>query len=163
MIRIMKEYDRDIVCKIVNDNWKNGYKDFVNPQLLNSAGCKKRTCELKNDFASGRLEEYVWEENGKAAAMLSFGNTADMDKAGAFEIWRIYITPCFQGKGIGSQLIMFAEQQAKKQGYNEIVIWAFKDNFNAVSFYQKHGYVLEKEEYLGEPYLTMGVRFNKKI
>ena len=40
----------------------------------------------------------MWEENGNVVAMLSFGNTADHDKAGAFEIWRIYITSDFKGK-----------------------------------------------------------------
>lgn len=105
----------------------------------------------------------MWEENGNVVAMLSFGNTADHDKAGAFEIWRIYIKSDFQGKGIGHNLIAFAEQAAKEEGYTEVVIWAFKNNLNAISFYRKHGYILEKEEYLGKPYLTMGVRLNKKI
>ena len=64
----------------------------------------------------------MWEENGNVVAMLSFGNTADHDKAGAFEIWRIYITSDFQGKGIGHHLIAFAEQAAKEEGYTEVVI-----------------------------------------
>lgn len=76
----------------------------------------------------------MWEENGNVVAMLSFGNTADHDKAGAFEIWRIYITSDFQGKGIGHNLIAFAEQAAKEEGYTEVVIWAFKNNLNAISF-----------------------------
>mgnify|MGYP000990367764 CR=1 FL=1 len=55
---------------------------------------------------------------------------------------------------------LFGEEE---EGYTEVVIWAFKNNLNAISFYRKHGYILEKEEYLGKPYLTMGVRLNKKI
>ena len=69
--------------------------------------------------------------------MLSFGDTADSDMAGAFEIWRIYVASQFQGKGIGKMLMDFAEQKSEEQGYKEIVIWAFKNNHHAVSFYKR--------------------------
>ncbi|MDO5409377.1 MAG: GNAT family N-acetyltransferase [Lachnospiraceae bacterium] len=55
------------------------------------------------------------------------------------------------GKGIGKKLLYFAEQQAKENGYKESIIWAFKENIRALSFYQKCGYSIDKEEYLGEP------------
>ncbi|MCI2046851.1 MAG: GNAT family N-acetyltransferase [Faecalibacterium sp.] len=95
--------------------------------------------------------------------MLSVGDTADADKAKAFEVWRIYVDPAFQGKGVGSQMLDFAEKIAGEQGYSEIVIWAFKQNTRAVSFCQKHGYCLEKGEYLGEPFEAFGVRLAKRI
>ena len=116
-----------------------------------------------NDFQSKRLSEYVWEEQGQILALLSIGDTADIDKKGAFEIWRIYVRPEAQGHNIGSKCILFAEQEAKRQGYQEIVIWAFQENTTAISFYQKNGYVIDKNEYLGEPYLTFGIRLIKTL
>ncbi len=163
MIRKIKKADIDIVCNMVNDNWKKVYEGYINPELLNDKGCENRICELKADLISGRLFEYVWEEQNQVVAMLSFGNTVDTDKVGAFEIWRIYVASEFQKKGIGNSLLAFAEQKAMELGYKEILIWAFKENTHAILFYQKHGYNLDKEEYLAEPYLTMGVRLNKKI
>ena len=163
MLRETKKVDIDMISEIVNDNWKRIYKGYVNPQLLNDRGCEKRSCELKADFISGRLAEYVWEEQNQVVAMLSFGDTEDTDKKGAFEIWRIYVALDFQGKGIGDSLLTFAEQKAKELGYKEIIIWAFKENVHALSFYQKHGYILDKEEYLSETYLAMGVRLCKKV
>ena len=41
--------------------------------------------------------------------MLSFGDTADADMIGVFEIWRIYVASQFQGKKIGKMLMDFAE------------------------------------------------------
>lgn len=163
MIRPLEEKDIEIVCGIVNENWKKVYAGYINPLLLNDDGCAKRICQLKSDFTTHRLSEYVWEEQNQVSAMLSFGNTADTDIAEAFEIWRIYVAAQFQKKGIGKSLLDFAEQQAKKQGYKNIVIWAFKDNSRAVSFYQKSGYYIDKEEYLGEPYFAVGVRLKKEI
>ncbi len=163
MIRPLEEKDFDIVCSIVNENWKNVYSVYINPLLLNRNGCEERTRQLKLDFTTHRLSEYVWEEQNQVLAMLSFGETADTDIANAFEIWRIYIAGQAQRKGIGKQLLDFAEQQAKQQGYRNIVIWAFKNNYRAISFYQKNGYCIDKEKYLGEPYLAIGTRLKKEI
>lgn len=96
-------------------------------------------------------------------AMLSIGDIADTDITGAFEIWRIYVDAPFQKNGIGKRLLNFAEQQARQQDYKKIVIWAFKDNSYAFSFYQRQGYCIDKEEYLGEPYLATGIRLKKEL
>ena len=64
MIRPLAEKDYNIAIDIVNTNWKKTYSDYVNPLLLNEDGCKKRAEELKHDFQSRRLLEYVWEEIG---------------------------------------------------------------------------------------------------
>lgn len=163
MIRPLEEKDIKVVCDIVNENWRNVYSGHINPLLLNADGCTERIHKLKTDFTAHRLSEYVWEEENQVSAMLSVGNTADADIEGAFEIWRIYVDTCAQGNGIGKRLLEFAEQQAKQQGYKRIVIWAFKENYRAVSFYQKCGYCVDKEEYLGEPYLATGIRLKKEI
>lgn len=163
MIRPIKETDFDTVINIVNENWKMVYKDYINPYLISDNGCLDRTKRLKNDFWSRRLEEYVWEENNQVVAMLSVGETADKDKIGSFEIWRIYVTASEQGKRIGGQLLTFSEQYAKEKGYTEVIIWTFKENTQAISFYQKHGYRINKVEYLGEPYLAYGTRLLKSI
>ena len=163
LIRALRNEDYDTVCKIVNENWKEVYAGYVNPELLNDFGCKQRELQMKKDFLSSRLSEYVLEKEGKAVALLSFGNTEDDDKAGAFEIWRIYISHDEQGNGLGGKLISFAEQEAAKNGYKEIIIWAFKGNGRAIAFYQKHGYSIDQESDLGAPYMTIGVRLIKRL
>ena len=163
MIRPLEDKDVETVCRIVNVNWKTVYAEYVGPSLLDSAGCAERTRRLKLDFDSRRFSEYVWDEGGQTAAMLSFGEAGDDDAAGALEIWRVYVAAPFQGKGIGRELLAFAERQARAQGREKIVIWAFKKNERAVSFYQKHGYSIDKEKYLGEPYCAAGVRLVKAL
>lgn len=163
MIRPLVESDFDAVISIVNQNWKNVYTGYVNQELLNDAGCYERGQQLKQDFINHRLSEYVWEESGQILGLLSMGATADVDKASDFEIWRIYIAAEAQGCGIGGRLLAFAEQTAKENGYAEIIIWAFSKNTRAITFYQKYGYQVDKEEYLDAPYLTNGTRLLKNI
>ena len=163
MIRQQKPEEIEDVCRIVNDSWTSVYQGYVNPLLLTEEGVRERTRSLKEDFQSKRLSEFVYTENNHIAGMLSFGPTADKDRRDAFEIWRISVSSESQSLGIGSQLLRFAEEAAIAQGYAEIVIWAFKENTHALSFYRKHGYTEDREVYLGEPYLADAIRMFKRI
>ena len=163
MIRELKAADHDTVIDIVNESWKHQYSGYVNPLLLNEVGCQARADSMKRDFVSHRLSEYVWEENGRVLGLLSVGPTEERDKADAFEIWRIYLAPEARGRGVGRKLLAFGEDVASLEGYREIIIWVFRENRRAVSFYQKHGYRPDKEEFLGIPYQTWGIRLTKSI
>ena len=163
MIRELKTDDHDTVIGIVNENWRHQYRDYVNPLLLNEAGCQERAESMKRDFESNRLSEYVWEEEGRVLGLLSIGSTEERDKADAFEIWRLYLSAESRGRGIGSALLAFGERQAADRGFHEILIWAFRENRRAVSFYQNHGYRSDKEEFLADPYQTWGIRLIKRI
>lgn len=163
MIHLLENRDIEAVCRIVNQNWINVYTGLVGPSLLDPDGCAERTRQLKADFTARRFSEYVWDENGQAVAIMSFGDAGDADAAEALEIWRLYVAAHFQRLGIGRQLMNFAEQQADALGRKRIVIWAFKENRRAVSFYQKNGYRIDKEKFLGEPYCAAGVRLVKEL
>lgn len=86
-----------------------------------------------------------------------------MDKTKAYELWRIYIVQNMQGNGIGSKLLNFAQEQAKQKGYTQMLIWAFRENTRAITFYQKHGFQIDKTEFLEEPYHAYGVRMIKEL
>lgn len=161
MIRLMRMDDLDTIGEIVNQNWKNTYSAYVNNELLSIESCEKRKKEIESELISGNLTNYVYENAGIVKALLTFGKTADSDKSGSFEIWRIYVSQDSQGEGIGKMLVRFAEEQARVSGYKEIVIWAFKENSKAVLFYKHCGYVEDKVMDLGEPYCTEGIRFCK--
>ena len=163
MIRRLQNEDMDLVCDIVNDNWKSVYAGYVNKELLGEKGCADRKERLKKDFLSGRLENYIYEKDHQAVALLSIGQSEDPDKEGSFEVWRIYLEKAFQRQRIGSDLIRFAETQARKEGFREIVIWAFRENAPAIAFYQKNGYQIDQTKYLGKPFFAYSLRLQKTL
>lgn len=162
-LRPLEEGDYPAVCELVNRLWRQVYGGYVAPALLTEAGCEARSRELEADFRAGRLREYVYEKGDRVVAMCSFGDTADEDRAGAFELWRLYVSPEVQHGGVGRRLLAFAEEWAAAAGYDEAVIWAFQGNERAVAFYQRQGYRIDKTEALGEPYETTGVRLWKGL
>ena len=163
MLRPLEKRDLNRAAAIVMESWRTLYQSYLNPALFTEEGFRAQRLHLQEDLAGGRLKEQVWEEDGLILGLLSTGDTADKDKPGAFEIWRVYLAPEARGRGIGGQLLAQAEESAREQGYKEAVIWAFRENTRALAFYQKQGYRPDKEEYLGEPYLAWGVRLVKPL
>jgi len=60
----------------------------------------------------------------------------------------------YQGKGLGSELLHFAEQVAKERNFEFLYLHARKV---AVDFYKKHGYTVESDQFteVGIPHYEM--------
>ena len=56
------------------------------------------------------------------------------------EICKLYVDPFFQSQGVGSALIEYAVKE-----FHADHLWALEKNTRAVSFYQRHGFLLTGE------------------
>ncbi len=74
----------------------------------------------------------------------------------AGEIFELYISPIYQGVGLGSRLFLAARRELKRAGYDRLVVWALKDNESACAFYGGLGGVpvAAAPEYFGGVSLT---------
>ena len=163
MIRRLEPADVDRAAEIINTDWDNTYRGYVSAQALSEEMREKRRAALDEERRTGSLENYVYEMDGNVLGVLTFGPCGDGDRPGAFEIWRIYVAPEAQGRGIGKALLQFGEEQAKRAGHDEAVLWAFRENVRACGFYRRNGYKPETEKWLSEPYCAAGGRFHKQL
>ncbi|MFZ7943000.1 MULTISPECIES: GNAT family N-acetyltransferase [Bacillaceae] len=63
------------------------------------------------------------------------------NKAGTYLILHSFCThPSVQGKGYGGDMLQFAENMAKEQGYDGIRLDAYSGNKGSLGFYEKRGY-----------------------
>lgn len=62
----------------------------------------------------------------------------------AVKMRQVAVKECYQGQGIGTKTVAFAEKEAKKRGYQQIVLHARK---TAVPFYEKMGYSIVSGEF----------------
>jgi len=76
-----------------------------------------------NEDQSPEYEEATWSYPGRV-----------------FVVHRLTIRPSYQRKGLASQLMDFAENQATSTGYDTIRLDAFTQNPAAVALYEKRGY-----------------------
>jgi ribosomal protein S18 acetylase RimI-like enzyme len=53
----------------------------------------------------------------------------------AGEIFELYVSPPFQGVGLGRRLFVSVRRKLKSEGLARLVVWALKDNESACAFY----------------------------
>lgn len=68
-------------------------------------------------------------------------NSHEMYTADSMEIQRIYITPTYLSRGIGSQIMDFIKQLGRESGYTSIWLGVWERNPGAIRFYERHEFV----------------------
>lgn len=75
-------------------------------------------------------------------------------------LWRLYISPRYFGKNIGSEILILLEKKAKDIGLKEITL---DSSIPARKFYEKHGYIMIKKYKKEVGKAILDVFFMKKI
>lgn len=132
VLKLYKNVTRDLRSKD-NDQWDHFYpnrivikRDLTNQSLYGI---------IEDDLVIGavvidgvqneKYEKIRWHDHSGIAAC----------------IHRLAVQPQSQGKGIGKELLNFAEQQARSLGYTSIRLDVYSKNIEAVGMYTKNGYV----------------------
>ncbi len=58
----------------------------------------------------------------------------------SLEVERIYIDQCYQGCGVGTQLINHVIEIAKSSGFKYVWLGVWEKNPGAIRFYERHGF-----------------------
>lgn len=125
MIRKFENTDMDVVIKIWLDASVIAH-DFIDPGYWR---CK--TDDMRNIYLPS-AETHVYESSEKVLGFLSM--------TGNF-IAAVFVSPGWQGQGIGKQLVDFAKTQ-----YKTIELAVYKENENSVAFYRKQGFKIVRED-----------------
>jgi ribosomal protein S18 acetylase RimI-like enzyme len=57
----------------------------------------------------------------------------------AGEIFELYVSPTYQGVGLGKRLFLHVRRALRGRGLSRLVVWALKDNETACAFYGSLG------------------------
>ena len=80
----------------------------------------------------GNQQVLVAEVEGSVVGYASFeGN----------QLSNLYVLPAYQRRGIGSELLA----EALREMPPGVELWVFKDNYDAIRFYQRHGFSTVRE------------------
>ena len=101
---------------------------------------EKLTAQLNNINAEFYFA--IFEEKVVGYVKLNVGAAqTELQDNNALEIERIYVSKAFHGKGIGQVLYDKAIQRAEQQGMKYIWLGVWGENFRAINFYKKNGFV----------------------
>jgi len=132
MIRKLIKEDRDVLKKILEDtNHFNGEEINVAMELID--------LYLKNENQKDYII-YVYEDSGKTAGYICYGRRPLTEST--YDLYWIAVDPNIHGKGIGSKLIEFMENDLKKlDGQLILIETSGKAEYEGERrFYEKNGY-----------------------
>lgn len=101
--------------------------------------------EPHDEEVLGNPEKYIIEPGGNIFFVKEndriLGTVALMKmEEGVFELTKMAVSPDARGKNIGQQLMQFALDYAKKQGWERLIIYSNRKLENAIHIYKKFGF-----------------------
>lgn len=156
-IREMQREDRDCIQNILHET-----KSFTKQEI-------QIAIEMVDVYLKNHLQKdyQIWTavlENDTVAGFINYGPAPLTDST--YDVYWIAVSPSFQGKGIGTILMSFAEKKIKEQEGHMICIETSStvQYDHTQKFYIGRGYILEsriKDFYrTGDDKLTFVKRLN---
>jgi ribosomal protein S18 acetylase RimI-like enzyme len=122
-------------AKLDAEGIRQWYEQYPNPTVL------------QEDIYSGELFKYVFDNKIVAAVVLTEKQEKEYKtvkwqqvKRKVLVVKRLAVDPDFQSRGIASELMVFAEDYAVKNGYDSIRLDAYSGNKVVLDFYKNRGY-----------------------
>lgn len=124
---------------IMTVSFRTAFADFVAAQTMETCA-REDACiaVLEGIFQEGKVHFLIGDDSG----MLAWQETEN-----AAEIIAIHSLPETWGSGLGSAMLTEALMQI---GNRCVFLWAFKENYRARRFYEKHGFQWDGAERVSE-------------
>lgn len=164
MIRSASINEANRLAEIYVFGWRYAFHEFIPEDYLYN----KLSVEKKKRFYENLLEKedsglFIYEEEGIIKGLIHMGKCENPDKQNAYAIWDIFVEPLMTGKGIGRKLIEYCENNSIINGFEENIIWVFKNNINAIKLYKNMGYIQDDKVEYNEILKTKSIRFIKRL
>ena len=85
--------------------------------------------------------------HGVLAGYGAFGRNRHASLAYTGEIIELYLSPAYQGIGLGKYLFEDCQSQLYRSKLNPFLVWSLADNHRACQFYQRQGGKVIEESY----------------
>lgn len=143
MIRLLQRDELHLVQEIAYATWPSTFSDILSvEQIEYMLNWMYNNQQLVENLDKGH-EFYGFFENDKILGFMEV--EAFIQASTALKIHKLYVLPSLQGSGIGGQLILQAITCAKVHINNSVILNVNRFN-KAVTFYQKLGFTILKEE-----------------
>lgn len=144
MVEIRKAGSADLpqIQAIVYETWPVAYREILSDaQLKYMLETFYDLSTLEQTMANGQ-DFYIAFEEGIAAGFIGIQAFIDQDE---LKLHKFYVSPQFQGKGIGNLLFEKAISEAKKHGVSRFFLNVNRFN-KAIQYYESKGMQICQEE-----------------
>lgn len=103
----------------------------------------------------------LWDDDEKAWGLLAFAGDepvavismsvttaadARVPAPDTIYLWQMFVTPGWQGRGLAGALLDRLFEEARRRGYERVVLWTPQGAAQARRFYEREGFELTGEE-----------------
>lgn len=162
IIRKNLKKDQEQMAHIKIDGWRTAYDKIIASKYLNSLDYDTQTQRYLSSFDDYKDLVFVAVRGDEVLGYSCF-MPFDKDKKYDSELVSLYIKKSEAGRGIGSSLLIATAKELYSLGKENMIVWCFSDNTNAIHFYEGLGgiKVEEKMARIGEQeYLEYGFYFD---
>lgn len=164
IIRKNELRDQAQMAKIKSDGWRTAYDKIVASKYLKALDYDEQTQRYISSFEEYKDLVLVAVRNDEVLGYSCFHLKEDMNKYDS-ELVSLYIRKEEANRGIGSALLIETAKELLDHQKENMIIWCFSDNKNAIRFYEGLGGIHLETKYAkigDENYLEFGFYFDLK-
>lgn len=140
-IRPVRLGDEVSLAHIQTESWKAAFRDIVEPGLLRTLTEPEAAQRMyRRLLEEGIGNGYLLELDGKPHCIAYWDKSRDNRRADYAELICIHSLPDNWRQGCGSRMMERVLQDIRETGFRNVLLWVFRDNTRAISFYEKHGF-----------------------
>jgi ribosomal protein S18 acetylase RimI-like enzyme len=124
--------DAEGVARVQVETWQVAYAHALPHEQLQALSIEERSGQWR------RWPPIVAEVDGEIVGFVSVGASRDEDAEG--ELYAIYVHPDHWGTGTGRRLMHAGEEELRRLGHRNVVLWVLEDNPRARRFYELAGW-----------------------
>lgn len=136
--------DVEALSALARDIWQRYYR----PDILTE---DELEFFLERGYAPSRLSahmlagaRYEWiRMAGKRVGFLAYRMEAE---ARRIHLSKLYVDPCWHGRGVGAMALSRVCREATQAGIGEIYLYVFRNNERAIRAYSRAGFVIDRTE-----------------
>lgn len=133
--------DEDAVAAVHVRSWRIGYRGLLPDEFLEQLDPTERAARYTFGQSDGDQPFTTIAMDGdQVCGFATIGPCRDEGRAGAGELYAIYVDPDWWGQGVGRDLITAARRLLSDRGFSSAVLWMLAGNKRAERFYRLDGW-----------------------
>jgi GNAT superfamily N-acetyltransferase len=155
--------DTEAIVAVTAAGWRTAYRDIVAQDRLAELPLARWRHEVHVGLRRPVEDafSYVAEIDGAFAGycfVAAPSREPDLGRKVA-ELVAIYVEPERWGRGAGTALMRAALARLADLPYDEVVLWTFKENAPAITFYEQHGWRRDGDHKVHPRTQAVAIRF----
>jgi GNAT superfamily N-acetyltransferase len=134
------ETDLPAIARLAGVIWRAHYPGIISTEQIEYMLAKMYALEtLREEIRQRAIRYERLLVGGELAGFAAHGPT---EQPQLFKLHKLYLHPSWQGRGLGTLLLVHCQREARKLGAGRLMLTVNKRNSKAMAAYQRNGFAI---------------------